>query len=65
MPLNISALRWWNVPGPGVPNAISPGFSLASFTRSATEWIGRAGLTTSTNGTRAKSAIGVSCVRGS
>ena len=53
------------MPGPGVPKAIWPGFSLASLTRSATDWIGSAGLTTSTNGTRASSAIGVSAVRGS
>ncbi len=42
--LNSSALRWWKVPGPGVPKASWPGLSLASFTRSATERTGRIGI---------------------
>ena len=59
------ALGYPSFMGPGVPKESWPGFSFASLTRSATDWIGSAGLTTSTNGTRASSAIGASSLRGS
>ena len=65
MALNSSMYRWCGEPGPLVANDSLPGLALAYLTRSATDFTGNDGVTTSTNGTLAISASGTKSLPGS